>query len=195
GPGRPRAPLPPLKAAPAGRGRRRALAGAVAPPAQPQPPLVPDGEQALDVAEEELEFGLAAALDAARFEVRLVDQHQGDVGDGERDPREHGVPVQLRPGAGGRGRGPQDARAARRPARSVAGPSAGWRAVALTVSPLLPATMMAPAPAAPGPGRGTARAPTGPVPRGGAAPFSRTTPGKDTDAQGPPPDPAVGAAG
>jgi hypothetical protein len=48
---------------------------------------VPDGQEALGVAEEELQLGLAAALVSARFEVFLFDHHQGDVGDGERDTR------------------------------------------------------------------------------------------------------------
>jgi hypothetical protein len=46
---------------------------------------VPDGQQALGVAEEELQLGLAAPLDAARCEVFLLDQGEGDVGDGECD--------------------------------------------------------------------------------------------------------------
>jgi hypothetical protein len=34
---------------------------------------------------------------SAQFEVMLFDQHQGEVGDGERDTREHGGSAQLRP--------------------------------------------------------------------------------------------------
>ena len=62
-----------------------AVAAAVAPADQLQAPLVPDGQQALGVAEEELQLGLAAPLDAARCEVFLLDQGEGDVGDGECD--------------------------------------------------------------------------------------------------------------
>jgi hypothetical protein len=52
---------------PAGAGQEAALAPAVAPANELQSPFVPDGQDALDVSEEEVQLGLAAAFVQTRL--------------------------------------------------------------------------------------------------------------------------------
>jgi hypothetical protein len=57
---------------------------------------VPDGEDALGVAKGELHLGLSVSLDDTRAKIKLLNHQERDVGDGERETREHGEVVHLR---------------------------------------------------------------------------------------------------